>query len=441
MPAGQVSFRPPFKVYGFIRSGNHLLAATLQRAFFPEIEPRTVRNSGTGHWSQRKGPATYLVDGEDQGEEELAIPYGSILGTHVLPNQRRINPKASIYVIRDGRDVLLSCYNWAKLRRPDQEEMTFSEFIRAPIDWRGTPGIKVEPKKGYTIVHHWRDHVAAWIKSGVFLVRYEGVARIPKIAVSRVAKRFGLTPGKWRSVGPVGWEPSGEYGTRANVGTWRHHWSKRDLAFFDKVVGLEHPGRYDVEPETDYWNLRHAIYPDIRAVGHCGRSSRHNEEVYAEASLQLEGMIRADAPESVLDVGYGHGHHSKTCKRAGVPLYLGIDSASGKRLRMGKGYQFRAVDAAVPFDLKRQFDVVMLIDMAYHVVSDERFACLIANVKKHARKAVYVTGLFEDLPGGSEKSRHWYCRHRHLKAFDSLGTPGPLIPWRDNFIVRFEVEK
>lgn len=217
-----------------------MTAAVLQRAFYPDAEPIKVTNSGTGHWSQRKPPARYVIDGDDQLGDTLEIPYGSVLGHHRLPGA---SISKAVYVVRDGRDVALSTYRWAKMRRPEQEDMTFSEFVRHDIDWRGAPWRQVEPEPGYTFWHHWRDHVRAWTNTSVLLIRYEGISEDAIRAVERVSRRFNIpqVPG-WKPPGPVGWEPS----KAPKAGAWRRDMSPEDVALFNAIVPADHPGRFEV---------------------------------------------------------------------------------------------------------------------------------------------------------------------------------------------------
>ena len=66
---------PMIKVFGHPRSGNHLLASMLHKAFFPHLDPIIKPNKSTGHWTKRHTTGRYCIEGEDQGKGMLAIPY------------------------------------------------------------------------------------------------------------------------------------------------------------------------------------------------------------------------------------------------------------------------------------------------------------------------------------------------------------------------------
>lgn len=232
----------PFRVYGHPRSGNHVLAALLQKALFPEMRPIEVTNANTGHWTQRKHSAKYCVDGVEQEDPVLKMPYGRLMGNHMFPN---MVPKVSraVYVVRDGRDMALSFWNWKKFRATEQADMPLTEFLRTPIDWRGSPGYRRILKKRYVLFDHWRDHVSAWLKTDALWIRYENLVKSPEKVVAKVARHFDLRVFDDGSLpDAVGWNPSGG---RPRVGVWRDELPKDSKGLFDKKVPADHPGRWE----------------------------------------------------------------------------------------------------------------------------------------------------------------------------------------------------
>ena len=232
------------KVFGHPRSGNHLLAALLHAALFPDLEPLVVHNKNTGHWTKRQSAGRYCVDGKDQGDGEIAIPYGHLVGSHVFPHN--VDPSQDVYVYRDGRDVAASFWNWKKFRsRRFPETITFEEYVRAEIDWRGSPGWRWDHHEpGYTLFDHWRDHVAQWLKVGVCCVRYEELVSDPKSTIEGVAMYHRLEiVGGSALPGPVGWNPSMGL---PRIGTWRQVFSPALAELFDEKVPKDHSGRWEV---------------------------------------------------------------------------------------------------------------------------------------------------------------------------------------------------
>lgn len=234
--------RIPFRVYGHPRSGNHVLGAILQKALFPAMRPIEIVNENTGHWTQRKKAARYCIDGVEQPRDKIEMPYGRLMGNHMFPDMVS-KPSRAVYIVRDGRDVALSFWNWKKFRRADQVDMELPIFLRTPIDWQGSPGYRCPPKKRYVLFDHWRDHVSAWHETGALIVRYEELVQDPSSVVERVSKKFDLRifdPGSVPSA--VGWNPSSG---RPRIGVWKDELPEDSKELFDKKVPADHPGRWE----------------------------------------------------------------------------------------------------------------------------------------------------------------------------------------------------
>lgn len=229
------------KVYGHIRSGNHALAAFVQKAFYPNIEPRTIHRAGSGHWSRKSSELSRVtVEGQDLTSDEVDLPYGHVVGNHLFP--KRGTPPA-IYVYRDGRDVALSIWRWEKMRPLGVE--TFSEFLRLSIDWRFSQTRRFHwPKhpKPWTVLHHWMWHVNAWTQNpNICCVRYEDFVTDPlKVQrqlvryLRRDAARGDLTTGM------AGWNAS----STAKVSRWKAEMSAEDVAFCNELVPVDFVGRW-----------------------------------------------------------------------------------------------------------------------------------------------------------------------------------------------------
>jgi hypothetical protein len=82
------------------------------------------------------------------------------------------------------------------------------------------------------------------------------------------------------------------------------------------------------------------------------------------------------------------------------------------------------------FNLGEKFDVVLLLDVAFHVIDDLAFERLLANVSRHAQGVVFVTGLFRDQRMAA------HVLHRRLEHFQSLGIVTSIYPWRDILLAR-----
>lgn len=190
--------------------------------------------------------------------------------------------------------------------------------------------------------------------------------------------------------------------------------------------------------EQSFWSRHHDRYRDsILAVGRGNATPAVNEHEYAVARKQFDKMIEADFPGdrgqlAVLDCGFGHGHYARACRDLGFGQYVGIDFASEKRPELGPNFKFQKGNLAVPFDFGRAFDLVICIDVIFHLVNDEHFRVAIANLKRHARNKLYVTSLF--VPRVCRP----YVKHRPLSEFSDLGELLTQESWRDNSIARFQ---
>lgn len=189
--------------------------------------------------------------------------------------------------------------------------------------------------------------------------------------------------------------------------------------------------------EQRFWKRRFEKIGGIRAVGRRDFSVATNRRQYAEAAEVFSDMVKKDLPmaqrREVLDLGSGLGHYAHLCKKLGFASYVGLDFASKAKPKLGLGYAFRHQDIGESFDLGRRFDLVLAIDVIYHLLTEEEFDTCLDNMRKHARRWIYVTGLFDGFHVA-------HCWHRKLGRFESLGRFVDMRPWRDNKIVRFAVD-
>lgn len=215
------------QVYGHPRSGNNFLATLLARNFYPDLDLKSGVGA-IGHWANRS-----------QGHRNL---YGKLAGGHCFPC-RGYEKGRAIYIIRDGRDVVLSLWRSKHFKHKDQENISLSEFLRQDIDWWETPGQRSGPR--INAIQHWRKHILLWSAEGdVHFVHFEQLIANPIAEMEIIAERFDLEkPLAYETVNElVGWFPN-----QGQVGGWKKHFSGEDLAFFHSIApkgffGLWHPG-------------------------------------------------------------------------------------------------------------------------------------------------------------------------------------------------------
>ena len=116
-------------------------------------------------------PAPYTVDGWDRIR---SMPPGRLIKSY-MPYDKRY--KQVIYIVRDGRDAMVSYYHY---HCPRNFEATFLEFLQKDL-WPGP----------------WGRHVQSWLDNAdeprLLLVRYEDLQADPAKQLRRMAEFAGLS--------------------------------------------------------------------------------------------------------------------------------------------------------------------------------------------------------------------------------------------------------
>jgi len=208
------------KLYSHPRSGTNWVRKTLAEAFWPDADLERP-GSQTGHWSDRvqipAAPALALKGGHDfyAGQQKC------------------------IYLVRDGRDVALSYYRTKEFQHEDWRDLSFSEVLRKPLDWRSTPGQRWESGDA-TIVEHWFQHVKGWEgHKDIYYLRYEDLLTKPGETLHDLGEWLGREPRAMPDPEPTGPFPSSDH----RPAKWRDEFSADDLDYFHSIV-----------PE-DFWAL------------------------------------------------------------------------------------------------------------------------------------------------------------------------------------------
>jgi len=186
-----------------------------------------------------------------------------------------------------------------------------------------------------------------------------------------------------------------------------------------------------------FWARRHDKYPGIAAVGNCTFSIATNERQYQQCQDFMRKRLIEDfngsPPKSILDLGYGLGHYARVSSSIGVETYVGLDFAS-PTIQMPGDYSFLKRDVTeVNLDLERKFDVVLALDVAFHITNENQFIDFMDNILRHAKEYVYITGLFRDIKIAE------HVLHRKMTWFRRLGEVTDVFPWRDVLLCRFEL--
>jgi SAM-dependent methyltransferase len=186
--------------------------------------------------------------------------------------------------------------------------------------------------------------------------------------------------------------------------------------------------------ERDFWQQRYASGLDS-GPGSGG----------AEAEWKVEQIIRACGRrriESILDLGCGDGRLGRAVvERLPGASYLGIDQApaaleQARRVALpGMEYQVADLTAAeLP-----QADLVLCLDVLFHLSSDERHAAAIAKVAGAAKKLAIFAAWNEGIV---ELYRCEFAPHTVFRPFavDDPAvkveeTPLPMVPQKSLFLL------
>lgn len=207
------------KIFSHIRSGTHLLAHLLAKNFY-EGEDLSTGPGVWGHWQDR--------------QDSRASPVGRLFGHHLDPPADHL---PAIYLVRDGRDVLVSLWRTKHFLAPALADATFSEFLRTRMNWIWSPSVPSKPR--WTAAKNWYEHVRRWLAvveahPEIILLTYEGLVHNSDASMALVQAKLGLEPTNdhFQPVGGlVGIAPNA-----GRVGAWREHFDGLDREFFYETV-------------------------------------------------------------------------------------------------------------------------------------------------------------------------------------------------------------
>jgi bile-salt sulfotransferase len=213
------------EVYSHPRSGTNLLMAFIAENFYPDRD--LMRRGGVmGHW---RSPIPSLDP----------WPYGALFGNHHFYEEGMLDGPAC-YIFRDGRDVAVSLWRTKAFLNPDWQGLSFSEFLRRELDWKGSPG--AGGSYDGTPAEHWRDHLRSWEKAPALLVRFEDLLSEPGKMRAAIAQQFDLTPA-FETVEIR--EKVGPFPHEGRIGIWREFFTDEDLEYFHRFVSPSFWGLWD----------------------------------------------------------------------------------------------------------------------------------------------------------------------------------------------------
>lgn len=234
------------------RSGTHWTIDAL-RNNSPSINPKFLTLEQIESTHHQPIPLTEFQDTLNSLDKRVLIKVHDLPSATYFQNQRErqfaqniIQNSPTIYVHRDGRDVMVSLYYYMKQFREDFTDLPFSDFLRMDNELDGETSIS-RPA-------FWAHHVRTWLKQpNLISIAYESLetdyeATVEKLAdflnidltyplqavnvhqakenknlANRLLKKVGLKREKTSTaVSP----------RKGKSGDWQNHFSDGDLAFF-----------------------------------------------------------------------------------------------------------------------------------------------------------------------------------------------------------------
>jgi len=234
------------------RSGTHLMLDSL-RGNVRDVQRRFMTLDRIDPFHEKHLPVAEF-------DRQLRAQKGIVLvKTHALPGAEAwpdreagtyaaelLGAAPTIYVHRDGRDVLVSLYRFVQSYSPQVAGQSFGEFLRSRHTGRDAVGVN---RAAY-----WQQHVLAWLDSHPTTTgSYEGLRDDFEATLRAIAERLELQlrpvlsqvlleprrrriPVLDRLLRVLGLRPAGSTAIRpqaGRVGGWRQVFDDADLAWFE----------------------------------------------------------------------------------------------------------------------------------------------------------------------------------------------------------------
>ncbi|MFJ9558540.1 class I SAM-dependent methyltransferase [Streptomyces fuscichromogenes] len=172
-------------------------------------------------------------------------------------------------------------------------------------------------------------------------------------------------------------------------------------------------------PHT-YWDTRHRERDDLASGGHIGLDRPGNEIFYAIRLGQLLTLIgdlsSPASPLFVLDAGCGKGHFARSLARCGhhVDAFDASEAAVAHARAEGGGPRY-TVAGLDEWRSPWLYDVVLCVDVLFHVLNDAQWAAGLRNLASLVR----ITGrlIVTDEHTDEAVPRGDYILHRPISAY------------------------
>lgn len=207
-------------------------------------------------------------------------------------------------------------------------------------------------------------------------------------------------------------------------------------ALYKIIIGpikYGHGADYDA---NRYWHDRFSRYGfSHKGAGHEGLSEEENEQIYAEAGQVFTQLCQREGLDfgtlNVLEVGPGSGFYTQLLRDLGVRRYVGVDITDVLFPQLKDKFpEFSFLKQDITAEpVKEKFDLVVIIDVIEHIVTEEKLSSAMQNVKDCLSKGATVML----SPVMNRSKRHlfyvrWWSLHDIKRQFPGY-VFGELVPF------------
>lgn len=198
-------------------------------------------------------------------------------------------------------------------------------------------------------------------------------------------------------------------------------------------------GGYDAK---QYWSDRlHKYGYSLKGVGDEGLSEEENADVYAKAAEIFQNILQIENIDfhksNVLEIGPGTGFYTQILKNLGIIHYTGVDITDALFLKLKEKFpEYTFVQHDVTeYCPEGQYDLIVMIDVIEHIVTEEKFSSAMQNIRKRLKKG----GVFLVCPVMTKTQQFLFnvkmWSKQDIEAlFDGFAI-GQLIPYRNGNIL------